>query len=614
MANPLLAKATKGETSLILPSLALAEESGQAVEDQIALRSAEEVLLVGGFADSIAANFVDYHGGQGDCRIRVVLADAATNRCAGADLLADSVSAVVLFLKPRLTEGDRALLKQIIACSRSAKFVALVSTFRAHLGDRVAAETEAYVLEQMRPLGARVVVFRPGHILSRSSPISHRLRRLGFCYPLVPRRLRSCFVDGMELFAAIEGERRTDRHRGARVCTLLGPNQPWKDLLARHRARGLWHTWLTALCRLLSLLFLGPLIGLVVDLITRIRPSLRRWNFDTLRPQSLQELLALYNQYNYRHLRVVGYNNGVIHFGHRYPGKTIVSTLSCNRIRRTSTDLIKADCGTTVRKALDFLAETGQELPVVPNYSYVCLGTSFFIPIHGSASYFSTIADTITRVILYDPVRDRFITASRNEPEFQERVYNLQSDVLLLRLYLKIKPKSRYFVHRRDMRNPGSEQLLAALQDLEATNVEIRQSRASSNQVTVAKYYKAPEGLTAPVIELPRDTIGRLWDRLEENSLTSFLMHALTRYFAWHVELFFTPDEFPRFWMSHGELPLRKLQLRYIRQDGFPHSSFREHDCVSVDLFMLRWHRRRFEKYLKSTFSIVRTNPGKHSR
>src|SRR5262249_10545768 len=149
--------------------------------------------------------------------------------------------------------------------------------------------------------------------------------------------------------------------------------------------------------------------------------------------------------YNYRHLRVVGYNNGVIHFGHRYPGKTIVSTLPCNRIRRISAGLIKADCGTTVRKALDFLAETGQELPVVPNYSYVCLGTSFFIPIHGSASDFSTIADTITRVILYDPVRDRFIAASRNQPAFRERVYNLQADVLLLRLYLKIKPKSRYF-------------------------------------------------------------------------------------------------------------------------------------------------------------------------
>jgi hypothetical protein len=101
---------------------------------------------------------------------------------------------------------------------------------------------------------------------------------------------------------------------------------------------------------------------------------------------------------------------------------------------------------------------------------------------------------------------------------------------------------------------------------------------------------------------------------LEENPVTSFLMHALTRHFAWHVELFFTDEEFRTFWQTHRSLPLRKLQLRRIRRDGFPHSPFREHDCVSADLFMFRRHRRRFEAYLKQTFRVVRSNPGKHSR
>jgi hypothetical protein len=620
MANPWLATAAESETDLPLPRSTSAEEVGEVGECQTTPRieittrpSQEEILLVAGVGDSIADDYAAYVRGQKDCRVRVVLAGTA-NRRSAEEPLAESVSDFVFFLKPRLAKGDRGLLKQTIARCRGVKFVGLISTFRVHLGDRHAAETENWVLEQIRPLGARVVVFRPGHILSRHSPVSQRFRRFGFCYPLVPRRLRSCFVEGEDLFAAIESERRTDPHRGARVCTLLGPNRSWKDLLALRRAPGLWPTCLTALSRLLSLLLLGSLAGLVLDLLARTWPSLPRWNFDTFRPQSLRELLALYNKYNYRHLKVVGYNTGVIHFGQSYPGKTIVSTVSCNRIRRISADLIKADCGTTVRNALDFLTKADQELPVVPNYSYVCLGTSFFIPIHGSASHFSTIADTITRVILYDPVRDRFIAASRNDPAFRECVYNLRADVLLLRLYLKVKPKSRYFVHRQDMINPGSQELLAALQDLGATNVEIRQSRASSDKVTVSKYYKALEGTTTPVIELPRDTLGRLWDRLEENPVTSFLMHALTRYFAWHVELFFAPEEFPRFWETHRELPLRKIQLRYIRQDGFPHSAFREHDCVSVDLFMLRWRRRRFEKYLKETFGIVRTNPGKHSR
>jgi hypothetical protein len=101
---------------------------------------------------------------------------------------------------------------------------------------------------------------------------------------------------------------------------------------------------------------------------------------------------------------------------------------------------------------------------------------------------------------------------------------------------------------------------------------------------------------------------------MEENLISSFVLHALTRYFAWHVELFFTAEEFATFWEGHRALPLRKLQLRYIRRDGMPHSPFREHDSVSVDLFMLRRHRRRFEAYLTKTFPAVRTNPGKHSR
>jgi hypothetical protein len=275
---------------------------------------------------------------------------------------------------------------------------------------------------------------------------------------------------------------------------------------------------------------------------------------------------------------------------------------------------LRADCGTTVRKALDFLAAAGQELPVAPNYSYVCLGTAFFVPIHGSAAEFSTIADTITHVVLYDPVGDRVIAADRAEPAFRDHVYNMQTDVLLLRLYLRVKPKSHYYVHRATLQGPSGAEILNTLRDPGATNVEIRKSQGGSDKVTVCKYYKDPGDTPSPVLELPRDALGRLWDRLEENPITSFLMHAATRHFAWHVELFFTAEEFEVFWATHQALPLRKMQLRYIRRDGLPHSPFREHDCVSIDLFVLRRHRRRLESYLTKTFAVVRTNPGKHSR
>ena len=154
---------------------------------------------------------------------------------------------------------------------------------------------------------------------------------------------------------------------------------------------------------------------------------------------------------------------------------------------------------------------------------------------------------------------------------------------------------------------------MSALRDQQATNVEIRQASAASDKITVSRYFKERGDTSSPALELPRDALGRLWDRLEENPITSYLMHALSRHVAWHTELFFTPGEFALFWQTRGQLPLRKIQLRYLRRDGLPHSPCRDDDCVSADLFIFRWNRSRFLEYLTKTFSTVRTNPGKHS-
>jgi hypothetical protein len=556
---------------------------------------------------------------------------------------------LVLFLGPRLTDRDRGTLDDLLrlAGESATEFIAVVSTFRGHFGDRDALRAEEYVLARAEELPARVAVFRPSDVVSPRSRATAWLRRLGFLYPLVPRRLRGCCLDGGELFAAIEAQRRapsaspessaasvaslrsttarsgsessltladTRRPRGPRVFTLLGPNRPWRERMAEHGARGPWRFCLTAACAVLSLLMVGHIAAFALVLLARRRPTLRRWCLDTLRPGSLAELQALGNPLNQRYVKVVGYNNGVVHFGQRHPGKTVVSTVGCNRMSLAGPDILRADCGATVRKARDFLAAAGLELPVVPNYSYVALGTAFFVPIHGSAADFSTIADTITRVVLYDPIRDRTIDATRADPDFREHVFNLQSEVVLLELDLTVKPRSRYYVRRETLCGPTSRDILEALRDGKAANVEIRKSSAARDEVTVARYYKDPGETPSPVLELPRDALGRLWDRLEENPVTSFLMHALTRHFAWHVELFFTEDEFAKFWEGHRGQPLRKLQLRYIRRDGMPHSPFREHDCVSIDLFLFRWHRKRVAAWLRETFSVVRFNPGKQSR
>jgi hypothetical protein len=556
-------------------------------------------VLVAGFGNPVAADYAAYVSRRG----RAV---ASLDRESQTP-----VTAVVLFLGSRLSDRDRAKLDALaqVVHEKRPELVCIVSSFRVHFNDQAARGMETYALDKLR--GLPRVVFRPAFVLSRSSKATTYLRRFGFGYPLVPRRLRSCCVEGEELFAAIEAERQNP-HPG-RIYTLLGPNMPWKDLLAQYRPRSLGHICLTLLSAVLALLLLGQLASLVFGFLAGRKPALRRLRFDTLRPSSFWELFELYNKYNYRHLKVVGYNNGVIHFGQRFPGKTVVSTVNCKRVIRIGESVIKADCGATIKWARDVLAGSGHELCVIPNYSYVCLGTGFFIPIHGSASDFSTVAETIVKVVLYDPVKDRLIVAAREEPAFRDRIFDLKTPLLLLRLYLRIKPKSRFYLQTEELDEPSSATLLAALRDPQASNVEIRKSQAASRMVRVSRYYHELSQSQSPMLELPRDNLGRLWDRLEENVFTSSAMHALTRWFAWHVELFFTAEEFAIFWTTHRILPLRKIQLRHIRRDGMPNSPFRDHDCISVDMFMLRRHRRLFEAYLKQTFTVVRANPGKHS-
>src|SRR5262249_60384439 len=116
---------------------------------------------------------------------------------------------------------------------------------------------------------------------------------------------------------------------------------------------------------------------------------------------------------------------------------------------------------------------------------------------------------SVSRVCLSAPRRDGLSRPTGDEPAFREHVYNLRADVLLLRLYLRVKPKAAYYVHRETLRNPGGAELLSALQDDRATNVEIRKSSASSDTVTLCKYYKDRGDSLAPVQELPRDALGR---------------------------------------------------------------------------------------------------------
>ncbi len=529
---------------------------------------------------------------------------------------------LVVFVGKRLTSDRRRKLDDLVKTlqGQSIGLIAIVGSFRVHLDDPKAEEAERLAVDLLQKAvpGARVIVFRPGHLDSS-------LKRWASLWPMFPRWLTTCVLPAAELFAAIDSERleRVNETfqpgpgrapgRNGRAFTLLGENIAWREALRRHQDRTRSSAALEMAARVLSWLLLGQLIAIAIVALTKLHPAFRALHVTTLRPRSFRELISLCHARNIDRVRVVGYNNGVHHFGHRYPGKTIVSTVQCGRTLRNGEGHLRADAGATIRAAISRLAETNEELFVVPNYSYVSLGTAFFVPIHGSAVDYATVADTITRVVLYDPDRDRIISAGRDDPDFAENVYNLKSRIVVLRLELRTRPRSPYYVRRETVTDATAEQLLDALRDEKSANVEIRQGHAASRTVTIARYSTGNDSASGPAMELPRDALGRLWDILEENPITSFLMHALARHVAWHTEIFFNAEEFKTFWRTHADVPLRKIQLRYIRRDGMPHSPFRDEDRVSADLFLFRPDKKRFDAYTAAVLPNVRYNPGKHS-
>jgi hypothetical protein len=591
----------------------------------------DKILLVVGAGNPLVADFVTFATQKGGRKVAVIstadvcrrVQDRAevhpVDRFSGSAFVAQcegkAVSAVVLFLSRRMAPKEQAVLDAVadIAGEKGIGRVIIVSTFRVHFGDRRAADAEDRALGRFKPLAGRTTVLRPSPVLSPNSRAGGWLRALWFCYPLVPGRLQSCCIDGDELFTTIEQELNRPRPRSGAVYTLLGPNRPWRTLLRQYDPRGLVRSGLAVVAALLSLSLIGHIAAALFNTLARRSRRLRRWNFDTLYPESNRELLALYNPYNYRHVKIVGYNNGVVHFGHRYLGQTVVSTVRCNHVARVKGESATFDAGVTIRQAVEVLGRVGKELHVLPNYSYVSLGTSFFIPIHGSASEFSTLGDTIDRVLLYDPAEDRFIAGKRDAPAFRENAYNLDRALLLLRLRLRVKEKSQYYVQLVRLEGPTGDEVMGVFHDGQASNIEIRKSRAADQAVDVRRYYTSPPQGAGDALPFPRDKLGQLWDKLEANPVSSFLFHWVVRNFIYHVELFIPPEEFPVFWETHRALPVSKIQLRYIRRDGLPHSPFLKHDCISADMSMRKKYKPMFDAYLKEKFRAVQLNPGKHS-
>jgi hypothetical protein len=390
-----------------------------------------------------------------------------------------------------------------------------------------------------------------------------------------------------------------------------------RDVLAESVTPAVWTSAIIVLARVLSWLGARLVVGLIVTAPAGICRPLRRWHTDVLYPKTVRELLGLYHPLNQRHVALAGYNTGVTHFGWKYPGRTVVSTIATGRLVRVGGRTVTVDAGVLLKRVIGELAARGKELYVVPNYSYISLGTTFMVPVHGSGTEVSTLGDTIEQVLAYDPAIDRIVRLRRSDLRFGRAIYSPQSGLLILRLRLRIRERSRYFVTRSRLESPSAGDIWQCLDDRTASNVELRKTHAAATCVEVSRYSTSPtdDGASgnSATVEIPRDSIGRLWDRIEENPLASRLFHAFVRTFGYHVELFLNQGEFEVFWRAHRQLPLSKLQLRLVKCDGFERSPFGDGDRISIDIFMKRRDSAAFLSFLKEHLPHARFNPGKHS-
>ena len=462
------------------------------------------------------------------------------------------------------TSQSRSCMEQLeLALRRMPEArVFLVSDAAAHLGTEKFLKAEKRLLEHLRGFTSGIVVLR----LSRGKSSSRNNSR-GDMFK--------------RLLSVIQTECRRPRRSRTRTLTLLGFGES-----KSHASRN-----------------------------GHVPKRSDRWG--TLTPQSVEELLALYNPYNYEQIQLAGYNTGVQHFGWTFPEKTVVKTIETGKRIRLVGDQFQVDAGMTLKRAIQFLNERGKEFLVIPNYSYISMGTCFFVPIHGSGSEVSNLGDTIEKAVLYLPDEDRLRVVRRGDEAFSRYLYCPDSKALVLRLTFRVRDKTRYFMTESTVLDSTPTDIVRELNDPQASNVEIRKSHAADRSVTIRKYYEQEDGgdvQSGDLMELPKDSLGRVWDRLEETPVVSTLFHHFVKRYGYHVELFLNEQEFDRFWQSHDRLPLRKIQLRRMKRDGMLHSPCRDSDRISADIFMKRVDKDEFLDYVEHHIPEVRFNPGKHSK
>jgi hypothetical protein len=527
--------------------------------------------------------------------------------------MSDNVALILPSAPSRFARGWLASCREI-AKNAGARRICVLSSCADYWRDEESyARWEA---ESVRILGEssdiEVGSLRVGQVVDASRQYPGWLASWSNFAPLAPNSLASVFPTLEELRETLASLFAAAPSRFAVPRALLGANRPVGKVLDEFAERRAQSSLTRSLCQVAAYLGARQVLAILFAALMVVMRRARPWRISTLSPNSVAELLRWYRAPNHRHVALAGHNTGVVHFGWKYPGRTVVRTTQSGRRIRVRDNFLTVDAGVTLKQVTETLRSHGKELSVVPNYSYIGMGTCFMVPIHGSGSQASTLGDSIQEVLVYDPTVDQIRRARRGDGQFEQWMYHPASGVLVLRLRLRIRDQSRFHVRRRKLDSPEARDLWKLLTQTSADNIELRKSLGRSTAVEVNEYF-ATSAAAPGALETPRDGIGRIWDRIEETPVAAWLFHWYVREFGHHVELFLNESEFVAFWQAHDTLPLSKIQLRVARRDGLPHSPFGDGDRVSVDLFLKRSQRALFAAFLEEHLPHARINPGKHS-
>lgn len=573
---------------------------------RLSVRQVEGVFLVGCLSSALAT----------DLQQSLTGTTGALSPAAAAVLLRPgSVPAVIVVPGPHQIEWQRSLKETLRLVQTGIRRVLLLlpGTLRSD-GSGTATAAEVLFATALSRECLQLTVLRLGPVLHPSRDAAGWWQCLQAALPL---QFSSNCLDLQELVAVIEIELSgegavpaSNQGFSQRLLSIPGRRRPCaeaalsgiseSEVQLRRLAAGI-----------LRKVGIGWLLGVLLRILSVFLPGLRDRLTGTMCPRSRRDLVGLCNRHTRQQIQLAGCNHGVRHFGWKFPGKTVVSTTAVQGRIRVQRGIVTVDAGVTLKAVMERLGAEDRELPVTPNFSWISMGTCFFVPVHGSGSRMSTLGDAIQRVLLYDWEQERFFAADRGDRLFEEAMYNRRHPWLLLRLTLVTQPQQAFGMKERQLEAPTAEQVLEQFEDPQASHVEIRKSRAADSEVVVRAWQVLEHGEGGAA--LPRDQIGRIWDRLEETPIASSLFHWFVRTYAFHVELILTADEFRVFWAHHRTLPLSKIQLRKMRQDGMKHSACCVEDRISVDLFMLRGNRDVFCRFISEALPGARSNPGKQS-